>query len=254
MVRQRILITGAAGRIGLLLTNHWREQHELILADKPAPDSPATDLFKRVDLADYGAMRPLFDNIDTVIHLAADPNPKASWESLLPNNIIAIYNVLEAAADAGCQRVIIASSVHAVVGYPADVQVTTSMPVAPANLYGAAKAFAESLGRYYADNRQLSVLCLRLGTVLEENDQRLVPGHVLLDIILTQRDLIKLYDACVSVEQIQFGIFHGISDNRYKRLDLSDARSLLNYAPVDDAFVLTGMLSPDKPDHLFESR
>ena len=270
MTRQRILITGAAGRIGSLLAQNWREQYDLVLTDKlsdkstmgvtasastPAPaPAPAPAPVQPVDLADFDAMRPLFDDIDTVVHLAADPDPRARWDSLLPNNVIATYNVLEAAASAGCQRVIVASSVHAVVGYPADVQVKTTMPVAPANLYGAAKAFGEALGRYYADHRGLSVFCLRLGTVLEEHDKRLEAGHVLLDLVLTRGDLLKLYDACLSTGHVRFGIFHGISDNRYKRLDLSDTKSVLNYAPADDAFVLTGMLSPGRPDHLFESR
>jgi hypothetical protein len=127
------------------------------------------------------------------------------------------------------------------------------MPVAPANLYGAAKAFVEAMGRYYADQRNLSVLCVRLGTVLGIDDERLVPGHPLLDIMLTMDDLLKLYDACLSVEHVRFGIYHGISDNRFKRLDLSDTKSVLNYEPCDDAFVLTGMVSPGRPDHLFEN-
>jgi nucleoside-diphosphate-sugar epimerase len=253
MKRQRILITGAAGSIGTQLAQHWRGRHELVLTDKCVPASAEAVPFLQNDLSDPGSVRPLFDNIDTVVHLAADPRPGASWQSLLPNNIVATHNVLEAAADAACQRVILASSLNAVAGYAADVQVTTTMPVAPANLYGVSKAFGEAIGRYYADQRKLSVLCLRLGAVLEDNDARLVPGHPLLDSMLTRADLLKLYDACLSNDDVSFGIFHGISDNRFKRLDLSDTRSVLRYEPCDDAFVLTGMVDPERPDHLYEN-
>ena len=253
MKRRRVLITGAAGRIGSLLAQHWREHHELVLTDKRLPVTAAPVTFVKSDLSDPSSMRPLFENIDTVIHLAADPRPNASWQSLLPNNVVATHNVLEAAADAACHRVILASSLNAVAGYAADVQVTTTMPVAPANLYGAAKAFGEAMGRYYADQRKLSVLCVRLGAVVEVNDARLVPDHPLLDSMLTTADLLKLYDACLSIDDVRFGIFHGISDNRFKRLDLSDTRSVLNYQPCDDAFVLSGMVDPDRPDHLYEN-
>jgi hypothetical protein len=149
--------------------------------------------------------------------------------------------------------VILASSINAVAGYPADVQVTTAMPVAPANLYGATKAFGEAMGRYYADQRNLSVLCLRLGAVVAPNDARIAPGHPLLDSMLTTADLLKLYDACLASEHVRFGIFHGISENRFKRLDISDTRSVLRFEPCDDAFVLTGMVGPDRPDHLYEN-
>ncbi len=127
------------------------------------------------------------------------------------------------------------------------------MPVAPANLYGATKAFGEAMGRYYADQRGLSVLCLRLGAVLEENDPRLIPDHPLLDSMLTLADLLKLFDACLYSEDVPFGIFHGISDNRFKRFDISDARSVLRYEPLDDTFTLTGMVGPERPDHLYEN-
>jgi nucleoside-diphosphate-sugar epimerase len=253
MKRQRILITGAAGRIGSLLAGHWQEHHELLLTDRREADGDLPGEFRAADLSDWNAMRPLFDDIDSVVHLAADPSVNACWGSLLPNNVISSYNVLEASADAGCGRVILASSVNAVMGYAADVQVKTSMPVAPANLYGVSKAFAEATGRYYADQRNLSVHCLRLGAVLEADDKRLVADHPLLDVALTQKDLLKLYDASLSAENVHFGIFHGISDNRFKRLDLSDTKSILNFEPADDAFVMTGMVSPDRPDHLFEN-
>jgi len=41
---------------------------------------------------------------------------------------------------------------------------------------------------------------------------------------------------CVEAADVQFAIVHGISDNRFKRLDLTSTRNLLGYAPQDDAF------------------
>lgn len=255
MSKQRLLITGAAGRIGQHLSKHWQERFELVLADKLEPP-PGPFPFSQTDFADLEAIKPLFTDIHTVIHLAADPRPKAPWDSLLVNNIIATYNVLEAAHQARCQRLIFTSSVNAVAGYPAEVQIKENlMAVAPPSLYGASKAWGEAVGRFYADHKDLSVFCLRIGALMQENDKRLVPGHPHLDIALTYADLARLFDACLSTDiSVRFGIFHGISDNRYKRLDLSEARRVLGYEPKDDAFVLAGMVGPERPDHLFENR
>lgn len=250
--KQKVLITGASGRIGTLLRTHWQTTYDLVLIDKQ-PDPTDTRVLVN-DFSDLSTIQPLFEGVDTVIHLANDGRTTASWESLLPNNIITNYNVFEAAHQANCKRVIFASSVNAVAGYPADVQVKTDMPVAPPNLYGTTKVFGEALGRYYADQKGLNVQCLRLGVVLKKNDERITKDYPLLDILLTFDDLIRLFDACMAATHIQFGVFHGTSDNRFKRLDISDTKERLNYHPQDDAYVIAGIMPPERPDHLFESR
>jgi uronate dehydrogenase len=252
--KQKILITGAAGRIGQRLLGHWHDRYDFALTDKRKPDTTYGFPFLEANLSDMEAVRPLFTGVHTVIHLANDAHTKASWESLLPNNIIANYNVFQLALEQGCQRVIFASSVNAVAGYPADVQVKTDMPVLPPNLYGATKAWGEALGRFYADQKGLSVMCLRLGWVTDRDNKRLVPDFPLLDIALTYNDLLRLFDACMAATSVRFGMFHGISDNRFKRLDISDTRRILRYEPQDDAYLLAGVVSGERPDHLFENR
>src|SRR4029450_951651 len=73
------------------------------------------------------------------------------------------YNPFVAAKSANCRRFIYASSIHAVSGYPADVQVKTSEPVNPGDLYGVTKCFGEALGRYMAEKEGLSTIALRIG-------------------------------------------------------------------------------------------
>jgi len=51
-------------------------------------------------------------------------------------NYCRTYNVFLAAKKSGVKRVIFASSVHAVSGYPMDKQVRTTDPVNPGDLYG----------------------------------------------------------------------------------------------------------------------
>jgi hypothetical protein len=52
-------------------------------------------------------------------------------------------------------------------------------------------------------------------------------------------DLTQLVTAAVEAQDdLLFGIFHGVSNNRWKRMDLTDTRAILGYDPQDDAFAL----------------
>jgi nucleoside-diphosphate-sugar epimerase len=240
--RPKVLITGAAGRIGSFLTQQLAGRYDFALTDMRPPVDARGFPFVEADIADLEAMRGLCQGVDTVVHLAADPSTKASWESLLPRNVVGLYNVFQAAHEAGCRRVIFASSINAVNGYPRELQIHTGMPVRPANLYGATKAWGEAVACFYADQRGLSAICLRFGWVIARDSPLLKTQRDLLDIALTYEDLARLVQASIDApDSLRFGVFHGVSNNRWKRLDIGDARQLLGYAPQDDAFELAGV-------------
>jgi nucleoside-diphosphate-sugar epimerase len=245
-MKQKILITGTAGRIGQLFVHHLKDRYDLVLTD--IVDAPETYgfPFTKADISSLESIRPLFDNVDTVVHLAADYRRDAPWESLLPNNVVGVYNVFEAAYQAKCKRVIFASSINAVDGYDDGVQIKTDMPVAPLNLYGASKAWGEAVGKFYADFKGMSVHCLRLGWVTSHDNEAIKRVGVKgLRMMLTHRDLLNLLDCCLNSSQ-HFAMVHGISDNMVQRLDLSDTKANLGYAPIDDAFILAGLIQPDQ--------
>jgi nucleoside-diphosphate-sugar epimerase len=235
-----VLITGAAGRIGSYLTQQFGGRYELRLTDLREPPMAHPHPFVVADLADLDALRPLCRGIDTVVHLGADPRTNAPWETLLPANVIGAYNVFQAAAEAGCRRVVFASSINAVGGYPVDTQINTTMPLRPLNLYGATKAWGEVLGRLYADQHNISAICLRFGAVITgENRNWIYPGSPFISAVLTLEDLSRLVIASIEApDDLRFGVYHGVSNNRWKRLDISDARAQLGYEPQDDAFAL----------------
>ncbi len=237
--KKRILITGAAGKVGTLITRHLHGQYDLRLTDIQKPFQLSGCDFHQVDICDYNAFRPLCERVHMVVHLAAIADENSSWEPLLQNNIIGLYNVFEAAADAGCKRMIFASSIYAVDGYPENVVVHTGMPVRPPTLYGATKAFGEALGSFFADQRNLPTICLRLGWVLESNHRHMNKNNRSLNTIITYDDVIRLFIAAIDApEKLRFGIFHGLSNNRRKRLDIQDATDIINYNPQDDAYKL----------------
>lgn len=243
-MKRKILITGAAGRIGRFLTNQWKDKYDLCLTDIREPDESYGFPFTKANLTDYDTLLSLCEGRDAVVHMGADPSMEASWESLLPNNVIGTYNAFEAAKQAGCRRIIYASSVNAVLGYPADVQVHTNMPVYPINLYGATKCWGEAVARYYSHTHGLSSICLRFGAVSQrpgtpEFDDRYDINHEYIDMILTMEDLTDLVTKSVEApDDLDFAVYQGVSNNRWKRLDISNAREEIGYTPEDDAIAI----------------
>jgi NAD(P)-dependent dehydrogenase (short-subunit alcohol dehydrogenase family) len=237
--RRRVLVTGAAGRIGSYFAEHSKHKYDMRLmvqgTEEEIDKIRAWGEVVEADLSNLDRLKEVCQGIDTVVHMAGDPSPSATWQELLDANIIGTYNIFVAAKAAGCRRVIHASSIHAVSGYPADVQVKTSEPVNPGDLYGVSKCFGEALGRYMGEKEGLSVITLRIGAFQPPESVRKESGVGMLDAWVSHRDLNQLIERCVDVENLKFAIFHGLSDNRFKRLDISDARELVGYAPQDDA-------------------
>ena len=236
--RRRVLVTGAAGNIGSYFAEHSHRRYELRLMVR-ASDADVDRIrnFGKIvvaDLADLDRMKAVCEGIDTVLHLAGNPSPSATWQSVRDDNITGTYHTFVAAKAAMCRRVIYASSIHAVSGYPPDVQVKTSEPVNPGDLYGVSKCFGEALARYMAEKEGLSAICLRIGAFQPIEAARDAGGVGMLDAWVSQRDLNQLIEKSIDVENLKFAIFHGLSDNRFKRLDISDARALLGYRPQDD--------------------
>jgi hypothetical protein len=234
---RRVLVTGAAGRIGSYFAEHSHEKYTLrLMVQRPEEGQKLSSYGEVVagDLTDIATMKQFCRDIDTVVHLAADPSPSATWASVLPNNIVGSYNTFVAAKAAGCRRLIFASSVHAVSGHPVDRQVQTSDPVNPGDIYGVSKCFGEALGRYMAEQEGLSVIVLRIGGFQPIETARRPHDLGLMDVFVSERDMNQLINRCIDVQGLQFAIFHGLSNNRYNRMDISDARELLGYNPQDD--------------------
>jgi len=238
----RVLLTGAAGRIGTSFYASARESFWFRLADI-APASLQTSVLEgdevvELDVADLDACQVACTDIDTVVHLAASPSPGSDfYTDLLDNNIKGTYNVFRAAADQGCQRVVFASSVHAVMGYPPEVQSNPGSPVRPVNMYGVSKCFGEAVASYFAHAEGMSGIAVRIASYdAEWFRNELTPEN--LSGYVSHRDLNQLLALCITTQDIQFAIVNGLSNNRFKRMDLTSTRALLGYEPKDDAFEL----------------
>lgn len=238
---RRVLITGAAGRIGARYAEHAASKYQLRLAGRHTePMQRYADQgheVMRLDVADLDACQEACQGIDTVLHLAADPSPAADfYGSLLDNNIKGTFNIYQAAADQGCQRVIFASSVHAVLAYLPDTQPWADSQARPANMYGATKAFGEAVGSVFNASRGISSIAIRIGAYEARRARDDALGDHIRRCFLSARDMCQLFDRCIEIDFSGHTVVHGISNNRYKELDLRYTREFLGYEPVDDGF------------------
>jgi nucleoside-diphosphate-sugar epimerase len=239
----KLLLTGAAGRVGSAFRQQVGDRYQMRLVDRSADQITDAGPHEVImaDLADLPICQALCQGMQTVLHLAGDPSTTADfYGSLLDNNIKAVYNILRAAKEQGCQRVIFASSIQVIEGYPLDVQARPEMPMKPMNLYAAAKGFGELLCHHFSYAEGLSCIAVRIGA-FANNPGWQTPGGVdgrNLSAFVSVRDLSHLFVQCIETPNVQFAILQAVSDNRFKRMDISSTRETVGYAPQDDAFEL----------------
>jgi uronate dehydrogenase len=136
---------------------------------------------------------------------------------------------LEAARAAGVERLVFASTNHAVGMYPRWRRLRAETTPRPDSRYGVTKAFGELAGAFFADKYGLRVLCIRIGSVAPAPlDRRR------LSIWISPRDLAQLVHIGVEHPALRFAVVYGISDNARSFYDDAAARAL-GYRPQDRA-------------------
>ncbi len=246
--KPRVLVTGMSGLIGQAAHRLLGDKYTWRALNRRAIPEVETI---QADIADLDAIRPAFDDVDVVVHLAAIAKVDAPWEEVLHHNIEGTYNVFEAARQAGVKRVVFASSGAAVAGiqieepYRALVEgryseVDTSWPMLthesmprPMGLYGVSKVFGEVLARHFVDTTPMSILCLRIGAV-SADDRPSAPASWAN--WCSQRDVVQMIDRCIEApENLRYDIFFVTSNNRWGYRDLEHAKQVVGYEPRDSA-------------------
>jgi len=243
----RVLITGAAGRIGVVLRESFRRRYALLRLLDIAPQQPAQEGQEVVtaDLGDMPGLLASMEGIDCVVHLAGIPT-EAPWNQILETNIAGCYNVFEAARLRGVKRVVFASSNHAIGFHRRHVELDTDSATRPDSRYGVSKVFGEALGRMYADKYGLSVACLRIGPF--RTPDKPATERELMNWI-SHRDMAQLTRRCIEHPAYHFVVAYGVSNNTRNRWH-NDLVAFLGYEPADDAeaFAAEILASPPPED------
>ena len=250
-----LLVTGLNGVVGQALRPALEERYTVSALSRSGVDGLPEERVFKADIADLDSLRPAFEGVDVVLNLAADggigsaDGMNAGWDTMLRNNIVGTYNVLETARQAGVSRVILASSGATVNGYeleepynrlvstgPVDIpaswkKIDEYAEPKPVSIYGVTKLFGEDLGRYFTLTTPLSVINLRISSCGREDFAG--PGRAQANWV-SYRDLQQLTVKCIEAPaEIKFDIFWATSNNRLGYRDLAHPKKVLDYAPRD---------------------
>jgi len=226
----RILLTGAAGRLGRQLRTGLKDTANVIRVADREPLGPIArnEEVAIFDLSDMQATIAATENCDAIVHFGGAPVERP-WQEILDSSIRGSYHIFEGARKNGVKRVIYASSVHAIGYHNLESQITTDAPVRPDTLYGVSKTFVENLSRLYWDKFGIEAVCIRIFSSFDKpTDRRHLWSY------LSFGDCVRLVQAALLAPRVAHTITFGISDNKVKPVDNTGANHL-GFQPRDSS-------------------
>jgi UDP-glucose 4-epimerase len=177
MAQRRCLVTGGAGFIGSHLVDRLlAEGHEVLAVDNLATGRlenlvHARDnsrlTFHKADIADFAAIRPLFDGVEWVFHLGALADIVPSMQKPLEYqraNVDGTFHVCELARLAGASRLVYAAS-SSCYGIPDAYPTPETAPAKPQYPYALTKYLGEQTVLHWEQVYKLPSISLRLFNV-----------------------------------------------------------------------------------------
>ena len=171
---KKALVTGGNGFIGSHIVDalvNNEEFDEIRVIDNQSSDAHEQFYFNRspkvmnwvFDIGDYDLIKDLFKDIDVVFHLAAESRIQPAIQNptlATKTNVNGTCNVLQAAREAGCDRVIY-SSTSSAYGLKNKPPLKETMPNDCLNPYSVTKVAGEELCKMYTKLFGLKTITFR---------------------------------------------------------------------------------------------
>jgi uronate dehydrogenase len=238
----RLLITGAAGALGKVLSVSLRTNATLLRRSdiKAMEANGPNEELVQCDLADKASVDQLVKGCDAIVHLGG-VSTENNFESVLDANIKGVFHVYEGARRHHVKRVVFASSNHAIGFHKQGETIDANCLKRPDSNYGLSKSYGEDLSRFYFDRYGIETVCLRIGSSFPEPiDRRMLITW------LSYKDLAQLVQRALFTPNVGHMIAYGMSKNRDSWWDNSQAAAL-GFAPEDSAEVFRSKIEALPP-------
>lgn len=169
----RLLITGGAGFIGSHFVDLILQRGgDVVIVDDFSSGTPDNvPIHRNVEFVKRNfracEAQDFTRHFDAIVHLAARPSVRTSWEQPMQaheSNLSLTLHAISLADKLGIKRIVFASSA-AVYGDVAEVPTTELSPTVPNSPYGLQKLASEWYGRLFGQARGLSFIALRFFNV-----------------------------------------------------------------------------------------
>ena len=243
MSHDKVLITGASGRLGEFVLDEFCSRGAVSVLDLEPPHR-ADVAHVTGDVTDLDTVRSAVQGHDAVVHLAAiDLGVPATPERYFGVNVMGTWNVLQAAREAGIHKVILASSISANgVGEmredfaPRYLPVDEAHPCEPVHPYGISKLVVEEVARGFA-RTGMSVICMRPTAVAVPSHlpkmipRTLDPDHRWLASYVTGADTARAFRLALDYEAAFDVFFLSAADSAASEPTLQRAERLFGHVP-----------------------
>jgi uronate dehydrogenase len=240
----RVLVTGAAGTIGQVVTVGLTDRgHDVVGLDLAPQPMGEVWPWHVADCTDPDAVRAVFDEerLDGVVHLAGHPG-ETGLSDALASHVTTTAALLDACVAHDVTRFVYASSNHAVGRTPRRDLLGVDARPRPDSFYGVGKVAAEALLSLYADRYAIDAIACRIGSFRPE------PTSLReLSTWLSHDDGVRMVEAALTVPAPGFAVLYGISANTRAWWDLGPGRAL-GYEPLDDAEAFADRITPGPDD------
>lgn len=230
----RLLVTGAAGRLGRLAVGHLREAglYQVVATDKaPTPDGITADLTQPAT-----QWAGLLDGVDAVLHCAGHRGPGTNWQDAQELNLDMSLRLMMAARRR-VKRFIFLSSNWVMAGHRfTEGPITADRDPDPINPYGMSKLAIERVGVALAEAGDFDFVALRIGMVIA--DPLEAAGRLpslrrwSQEMWLSGADFCQGIAKALSAPVTGACVLNLVSDNPGTRWDLSETRQRIGYAPT----------------------
>ena len=221
----KILITGAAGSVGTVLTKGLRERHALRGFDRqPMPELEDTVVG---NIGDFDTVLRAAKGMEGIVHLATYMGNGDDWEDFSTSTLHGTYHVFEAARRQGVKRVAFASTIG--FDWPGMEPGfrTPDMPMHPSFFYRLGKLYGQQLGYMYAHKHGLEVVCVRIGGF--EPELKRPTGHAELGSL----DTVRVFERAMIHPGVHYEVIFGVSAQAGVGFDLEPGRNGIGYEPAD---------------------